>query len=585
MDHSLDTSTSSSNANVHSNTSSSSSSSNNSNPHQNLRPDLPLYTDDDVDRLLIDKDPRKDYDFQDFVENDRYVTVASGINIQQSIQHVIPIEVHQQGSVSLYAKTFHIDREFEMQAVILHIRTWYGIDKIDRPGCGKIVKGYIYDEKVPIEKTTYSNSSSSSSSTSLDSTTEVTRKLPRITIIFEGSPNPQIELRTGFDDCYTYFRNQRIGEGGNTGLNDTTARGGIYLGTPIDFSKPLPTIAVKRVDGRDGGQQNKPASINNDKGIHRLNEEINTWASIHYPSPHPRVVRIFDAFLDKTDIPGCNVASIVMECAPPGEITNPSKSPLSVEQEILTAINQNRLPRIPVIPRPSDLVNFISTTKQLLDPVQAVHVMSQVLMTLFHMHNRFPQIIHRDIKGDNIILWDSIRTTNIWTIDETTQEEKKVRHTMDLYLVKLADFGEARILEPDDKAYTNLGTPAYKAPEISRQKAQTPAVDVYSCGITLFTLLIGNAPFDTIRSRGMNQQQWERQLQQGSHGLSNSPHYTQFQQRLQPDMQALIIQMMHPEPEERITIPEIFHHPVFQKYRKYYYKIGNHRVPLVPEFK
>ena len=577
--------TSSTNNNTHSNIASSSNIEDTDIP-TDQRLDLPFITDDYWP--LIDGNPEDDYDFGPSLEEGKYVTLASGISIPQFLAPVSPKDTSQQLSVSLYAKSYLIDREFEMQAVMLHIRTWYGIDKIDRPGCGKIVKGYIYGQSVTIE----SNSSSSSFSTSLDSTTEVTRELPRITIIFEGSPNPQIELRTGFDECYTYFSNNIVGRGGNAGLigtNSPQTRGGVFLGMATDFSKPLPTIAVKRVDGRDIlllPENSRPAKhINNDKGIHRLNEEINTWASVHYPSPHPRVVRIFDAFLDKTDIPGCNVASIVMECAPPGTIANPEATPQAIERAKALAARENRRPPpIPqsTLPRPSDLVDFVITTRHPLHPVQAVHVMSQVLMTLFHMHNRFPQIIHRDIKGDNIILWDILQNVPIWTIDETTKKEVNAHPGIDLYLVKLADFGEARFLDPDNEAFTNVGTDAYKAPEVVRKKAQTPAVDVYSCGVTLYTLLLAAAPFGTDHGN-MQKSEWLKKLQQGAHAFQDSPYLEKFK-KVSEHAQSAIIQMMHPEPEKRITIPELFHHSLFRSFRKFYYKAGNRRVPLVPDF-
>lgn len=91
-----------------------------------------------------------------------------------------------------------------------------------------------------------------------------------------------------------------------------------------------------------------------------------------------------------------------------------------------------------------------------------------------HLH----RIIHHDIKPHNILLTESLD-------------------------LKLADFGNALVVENDEELIDGLGrgTQTYSAPELlSPQTAYSFPVDVYSVGVTLYTLLTGDEPFCSARS-------------------------------------------------------------------------------------
>ncbi|MHC4477016.1 MAG: serine/threonine-protein kinase [Planctomycetota bacterium] len=82
-------------------------------------------------------------------------------------------------------------------------------------------------------------------------------------------------------------------------------------------------------------------------------------------------------------------------------------------------------------------------------------------------------IIHRDIKPPNLMLTRQGRC-------------------------KLTDFGLVRVDDPNDPFdFTNkvVGSPQFIAPEMIRRQRQTPAIDVYSLGATLYCALVGNAPY------------------------------------------------------------------------------------------
>ncbi|CAE7228241.1 ATG1B [Symbiodinium natans] len=82
-------------------------------------------------------------------------------------------------------------------------------------------------------------------------------------------------------------------------------------------------------------------------------------------------------------------------------------------------------------------------------------------------------VLHRDLKPQNILLSDC---------------------SMDPVL-KIADFGFARALPPQDMAATVCGSPLYMAPEILRHEPYDAKADLWSVGAILFELLMGRTPF------------------------------------------------------------------------------------------
>lgn len=113
--------------------------------------------------------------------------------------------------------------------------------------------------------------------------------------------------------------------------------------------------------------------------------------------------------------------------------------------------------------------------KGALEQAHAVRIAADVLDALQHAHDA--QIIHRDVKPENIFLHRSLQGVT------TT---------------KLLDFGIMRVLDGSgaDTQGRFVGTLRYAAPEQIRGESLSPATDVYAAGLVLYEMLAGRGPFD-----------------------------------------------------------------------------------------
>ncbi|XP_039062351.1 serine/threonine-protein kinase SAPK1-like isoform X2 [Hibiscus syriacus] len=145
------------------------------------------------------------------------------------------------------------------------------------------------------------------------------------------------------------------------------------------------------------------------------------------------------------------------------------------------------------------------------------------------------QICHRDLKLENTLL-DGNTTPRL----------------------KICDFGYSKSSVFHSQPKSTVGTPAYIAPEVlSKKEYDGKIADVWSCGVTLYVMLVGSYPFedpeDPINFR--------KTIQRILSVHYSIPDYV----RLSKDCKHLLSRIFVADPEKRISIPEIKQHPWFLK--------------------
>ena len=146
----------------------------------------------------------------------------------------------------------------------------------------------------------------------------------------------------------------------------------------------------------------------------------------------------------------------------------------------------------------------------------------QVLRGVDYLHAS--NIVHRDIKPDNVLLTDERRTC------------------------KIVDFGVSEMFgrPGDDKMRKTAGSPAFMSPaqcSIGSRFSHGISDDVWSLGATLYCMVVGHLPF-----RSENLYDMYQAIQR------DEPEYPES---LSPELRELLMRMLDKSEETRATIPEI----------------------------
>ncbi|KAF8006315.1 hypothetical protein BT93_K0571 [Corymbia citriodora subsp. variegata] len=172
-----------------------------------------------------------------------------------------------------------------------------------------------------------------------------------------------------------------------------------------------------------------------------------------------------------------------------------------------------------------DLSMYINRRGRVKEEI-AKHFMQQLATGLQVLRDN--NLIHRDLKPQNLLL--------------STNEERSV--------LKIADFGFARSLQPRGLAETLCGSPLYMAPEIMQLQKYDAKADLWSVGAILFQLVTGKTPFT-----GNNQIQLLQNIVK-----STELQFPPESKDLSSDCKDLCQKLLRRNPVERLTFEEFFNH-------------------------
>ena len=158
---------------------------------------------------------------------------------------------------------------------------------------------------------------------------------------------------------------------------------------------------------------------------------------------------------------------------------------------------------------------------------QVASIIKDVISATYFLHHMNPPIIHRDIKPENVLLNHELQA-------------------------KLTDFGWSNYMKVGYKRLTVCGTPIYLAPEMITNTGHDEKVDIWCIGILLFELVTGTQPWtgsdihsvrDNILGIKIN---WPKNVDKTAADL--------------------ILKILKYNPEERITLRNMLHHPFITQY-------------------
>ncbi|KAL9878536.1 phosphorylase b kinase gamma catalytic chain, skeletal muscle/heart isoform isoform X1 [Glossina fuscipes] len=161
-------------------------------------------------------------------------------------------------------------------------------------------------------------------------------------------------------------------------------------------------------------------------------------------------------------------------------------------------------------------------------------IMRQIFEGVEYIHSK--NIVHRDLKPENILLDGN-------------------------HNVKITDFGFARQLKDGEKLTDLCGTPGYLAPETLKcnmfegSPGYSQEVDIWACGVIMFTLLVGCPPFWHRKQMVML-----RNIMEGKYSFT-SPEWADISE----DPKDLIRKCLVVDPIKRITVQEVLRHPFFNQ--------------------
>ncbi|XP_059667382.1 serine/threonine-protein kinase TIO [Cornus florida] len=153
------------------------------------------------------------------------------------------------------------------------------------------------------------------------------------------------------------------------------------------------------------------------------------------------------------------------------------------------------------------------------EQVQAIA--KQLVRALYYLHSN--RIIHRDMKPQNILIGAGS-------------------------VVKLCDFGFARAMSTNTVVLRSIkGTPLYMAPELVREQPYNHTADLWSLGVILYELFVGQPPFYTNSVYALIRH------------IIKDP--VKFPDNMSPNFKNFLKGLLNKVPQSRLTWPALLEHP------------------------
>ena len=229
----------------------------------------------------------------------------------------------------------------------------------------------------------------------------------------------------------------------------------------------------------------------------------------------------------------------------------------------------------------------------------AKNFFQQLLDGVRHCHDQ--GVCHRDLKPENLLLTDTVEHGTILKIadfgfsarfamvamdENTNSDEWDSSSPLSSRIKNFKDpasgedinsptfsspgiYNQGGMTESVLRTLTSVvGSPFYVAPEILQAKGYSgPKADVWSLGVILYAMLAGNLPFgqELVSCKRFKhfciwvREQTEKGVQFWSEPVVEYPQWL-FPAKFSANAKGLIVSMLHPDPQARISVPEAQRH-------------------------
>lgn len=178
----------------------------------------------------------------------------------------------------------------------------------------------------------------------------------------------------------------------------------------------------------------------------------------------------------------------------------------------------------------------------------ARHFLKQLASSLSFLRSK--NLVHRDIKPQNLLLCPPAKS------HEEAVDLGYTEGLWELPVLKLADFGFARILPSTSLAETLCGSPLYMAPEILRYEKYGAKADLWSVGAVLYEMVVGKPPF-----KAANHMELLKRIEKTNDKIKiPEPVVNQTTS----EIRRLIKGLLKKSPTERMSFNEFFNDPVLK---------------------
>lgn len=202
----------------------------------------------------------------------------------------------------------------------------------------------------------------------------------------------------------------------------------------------------------------------------------------------------------------------------------------------------------------------------------------QLLDGVHHCHNQ--GVCHRDLKPENLLLQDEDNKTILKIADfgfsthifvEQYPSDIVQQNALEIYNNTASAPSSFHSGNPIRMLKSVVGSPFYVAPEVMQARGYYgPKADVWSIGVILYAMLAGNLPFGkdlSICDLFRKFCKWVRsETSKGTNFIeSQSVEYPSwlFSNRFSSSTKGLIVSMLHPDPNFRISVIDAMKHSLY----------------------